>query len=473
MLALPASDLRGRFSDPERQFSYVKKYVFQDTADRIADRRFPGIFFREATMRYYPQGSFLCHVLGFVNHQGIGSAGVEQRMDRYLRGSPGLLESQKNGLRQELYWKRERFVPALEGANVWLTIDQNVQHILETELEAVMKEHRARGACAIVQRIRTGEILAMAARPAYDLNRFIGVDASRRRCRAIGSVYEPGSTMKAATFAAAFEAGTVTPRQVFDCEHGAWPYKGRVLRDYHPYGPLTVADGIKKSSNILAAKVALTLGNRRLYQGLRRFGLGEPLGIDLPGEEGGILHPVSRWSGISPTRIAIGQGVAVTPLQMLNVFCTLANDGYRMRPYVIQRVEADDGKVLYEKEPEVLGQAVSPRVAALMRRLLHRVTEKGGTGRRARVEGYDVAGKTGTAQKPVRGGYSDTAYVASFVGFLPVDHPEIGIIVVVDEPQPLHTGGVVAAPVFSRIAEQTVRCLAVPGSSRLVAGVSR
>jgi cell division protein FtsI (penicillin-binding protein 3) len=225
---------------------------------------------------------------------------------------------------------------------------------------------------------------------------------------------------------------------------------------------LSVADGLKKSSNILAAKVALRLGDERLHRYLQAFNVGSRLGIDLPGEEAGILHPVSRWSKISATRLAIGQGVAVTSLQMLGILSTIANDGYLMRPYVVRQVVGRDGTVLVHNEPRILGQPISEETAATMRWLLARVTEDGGTGRRARVGGYQVAGKTGTAQKPVAGGYSSSDYVASFAGFLPAVAPEIAVIVVVDEPQPRHTGGYVAGPAFSVIAEQTVRYLDIP-----------
>jgi cell division protein FtsI (penicillin-binding protein 3) len=231
-----------------------------------------------------------------------------------------------------------------------------------------------------------------------------------------------------------------------------------------------VADILKKSSNIGAAKIALLMGDERLYRCLRAFHLGQSLGLDLPGEEAGILHPVERWSGISASRIAIGQGVAVTGLQMLGVLCSLANDGVLMRPYVVRRVQRADGSVVFEREPQVLGRTVTRETATLMRALLTRVTEPEGTGTRAAVEGFQVAGKTGTAQKPIGGVYSETDYMASFVGFLPADKPEIGIIVVVDNPQPLHTGGMVSAPVFGEIAEQTVRYLDIVPPSYAMTG---
>jgi cell division protein FtsI (penicillin-binding protein 3) len=469
LLDLPVDEVAVRVNRPNRRFEYVKRFVHQEAADELVAMDLQGVFFRDATVRFYPHKSFMCHVLGFVNHNGEGCGGVEQAMDSYLKGSPGWLESSVDAFRRELYWRRERYVPALQGADVELTVDQNIQYMVEKALDRTVETHHAVGAWAIVQRVHTGEILAMASRPCFNINEFLDSRPEERLNRAIGQVYEPGSTFKAAVIAAAFNEGTVDPSVVFDCENGAWYYKGRILHDYHAYDRLTVADGLQKSSNILTAKVALTLGDRRIESYLRRFGIGSPLGIDLPGEEAGILHPCEKWSGISATRIAIGQGVAVTALQMLGVYCAIANDGFLMRPYVVRRVKGKDGTTLRSGEPEVLSRPITSETARLMMRLLARVTEDGGTGKRARVDGYRVAGKTGSAQKPVGGRYSNSAHVASFVGFLPALEPEIAIIVVVDEPQPLHTGGVVAAPAFQEIASDVVRYLDIPPGEDVVA----
>ncbi len=468
-LKLPVDEVAVKLNRPKRRHAYIKRFVPEEIAGDVRAEDLTGVYFEDANVRYYPHRSFMCHVLGFVNYEGVGSAGIEQRMNSHLKGCPGVLEGQVNAKRQELYLQRGRYVPGLEGSDVQLTLDQNVQHIVEKALGDVMEEHHAKGAWCIVQHVRTGAIMAMASLPAYDLNDFGTSSADVRLNRAIGYVYEPGSTMKAACFAAALNEGVVTPDTVFDCENGIWYYKGRPLRDYHGYGDLTVADGLKKSSNILTAKVALMLGNERLYRYLRAFGIGGRLGVDLPGEENGIFAAPAKWSAISPTRIPIGQGVAVTALQMLGVYCTIANDGFMMRPHVIQSVTGADGTVVHEAEPQVLARVIRPEVAATMRKLLARVTEKGGTGRRAQVEGFSVAGKTGTAQKPIPGGYSDSAHIASFVGFLPAENPELGIIVVVDEPQPVHTGGRVAAPVFGAIASEVACCLEIQPSGTLMA----
>jgi len=461
-LDVPVDELAVRLNRPDRRYEYVRRFVPDEELAAVRAADLPGVFFEDAVARYYPHGSFLCHVLGFVNDEGVGSAGVEQCMHRYLQGCDGVVENRVDALRRELYGEDSRHIPPIGGADVELTIDQTVQYMVEQALDRVMEKHRAQGAWAVVESVRTGEIMAMASRPAYDPNRFRYSAPEQRLNRAIGYVYEPGSTLKALTFAAAFNEGVVREHTEFDCEHGSWFHNGRILRDYHAYGRLSVADGLKKSSNILSAKVALLLGEQRMHAYMRRFGLGEPLGIDLPGEEAGILHPVRNWSNISLSRHAIGQGVAVTALQMAGVFCAIANDGFLMRPHVVRRVTGRDGVVLFGQEPEVIGRPVRADTARLMRRLLQRVCESGGTGRRAQVEGYRVAGKTGTAEKAVPGGYSDTDYMASFVGFLPAAAPEITIVVVVDTPRDVHTGGRVAGPAFREIAEQAVRYLDIP-----------
>lgn len=461
VLGLRTEDVTAVLNRPERRYVRIQPLVNEEQATAVQKLKLPGVFCEQRLRREYPQGMSLCHVLGFANDEGMGAAGVEQIMERYLRGTPGLLETKVDGNRRELYLQRSRCVPPREGADVVLTVDQNLQYLVEKSLDAAMEQHHAQAAWAIVQRVRTGEILAMASRPGYNPNEFRRSSDEQRLNRAIGCLYEPGSTFKVAIIAAALEEGLVEPSTVFDCENGRWLHQNRVLRDHHPHGLLTVADILKKSSNIGAAKIALLLGDARLERHLRAFHIGARLGIDLPGEEAGILHPAARWSPISSSRIAIGQGVAVTALQMLGVLSAIANDGVVMRPYVVRQVVDANGRVLLQREPQPLGRAISAETAAVMRQLLARVTEPGGTGTQATVPGFVVAGKTGTAQKPVNGVYSETDYVASFVGFVPAEDPEIAMIVVVDEPQPFHTGGAVAAPVFAQIAGQAVRYLGI------------
>ena len=456
--------LEKRLRLPDRRFERVARQVTTNVAAQLASLKLPGVFTTPVVVRRYPQGATLCHVLGYVNDEGVGSAGLEQSLENLLRGTPGEIVGYRDGRRHEMADRRIAETAAKNGANVALTIDQQVQFMVERALDTVMERHHPDSAWAIVERIKTGEIMAMACRPNYDPNNFRASTDLQRMNRAIGYTYEPGSTFKVATITAALDQGVVAPETRFDCENGRWWYQAKVLRDTHPYGVLSVADVLQKSSNIGAAKIAVTLGSTQLAAYLKAFQFGHRLGIDLPGEEGGILHPLAKWSTISSSRIAMGQGVAVTSLQMLGLLCCIANGGAYMKPYVVRSVIADDGKVLRENRPTVLAHPIKPPTAAVMRELLVRVTEPGGTGLRAAVPGFRVAGKTGTGQKVIGGHYSETDYMASFVGFLPADKPEIGLIVVVDNPQPLHTGGMVAGPAFSEIAEQAMRYLDVPQS---------
>ncbi len=467
MLDLDVDAVAVRLHQPDRTYTRVKKFVRMELLQDSALEELPGVHLEDLRMRYYPQGSMACHVVGFVNHEGVGSAGVEQHYNRYLRGHAGKILGQADAFRREIYTAREVVDPAGTGHALELTIDQQIQYFVEKELDSLMAEAQAQAVWAIVQHVPTGEILAMASRPAYDLNAFQQATDTERKNRAISVNYEPGSTMKAAAFAAALNEGIVTADTVFDCENGSWFHKGRPLRDVGSYDKLTVADGLKKSSNILTAKMSLMLGNERLYAYFQAFGLGEQLGIDLPGEEAGIFAPPSRWYGVTPTRIPIGQGISATALQVLTVFSTIANDGYRMRPYVVRRVLSEDGEVVHENRPTVVQRVIRPDTAALMRHLLQRVTESDGTGRRARIADIAVAGKTGTAQKPENGGYSSSKLTSSFAGFFPADEPEIALIVVVDEPQPAHGGGRIAAPAFRRIGSEISRYMGLYGPAEM------
>lgn len=469
ILQLDPAFVFSRINRPGRRFEYIERFVPRDTAEQIARMQLTGVHFDEVTARHYPHGTLMSHVVGFSNFEGVGSAGVEQRMNGYLRGRTGLRVSERDGRKSELYTRRRLAIEPQRGADVYLTLDQHLQFMLEESLDRALEEYNAQSAWAIIQQVRTGEILAMASRPTYDLNEFRFTPDEVRRNRALSYNFEPGSTFKVLVIAAALNEGAVRPGQRFDCEHGQWFYGGRPLRDYRPHGVLDVRDILQKSSNIGSAKIALEMGDARLEQYLRDFGIGSLTGIDMPAEEAGILASRSQWTRISSTRLAMGHEVAVTALQLLNAVNAIANDGFLMRPYVVQRVVDERGRMVHETEPQVVGRPIREDTARLMRDLMSRVTEEGGTGRQAAMDLYRVSGKTGTAQKPIPGGYSDRANIASFVGFLPADRPEISMIIVLDEPQPLRTGGATAAPVFRDIADQAVRYLGIPPDRNLLA----
>lgn len=326
------------------------------------------------------------------------------------------------------------------GADIQLTLDKNIQQYVEQALEAAMTNFHPQAAWAIVEEVRTGAILAMASLPNSEPN------------RATGMVFEPGSIFTVGVVAAALNEGRIATNDLFDCENGSWTYGGKPVKDFHPYGILDVTGILRKSSNIGAAKIAVQLGPKDLQNYLKSFGFGRTTGLEVTDEESGALNPPSKWSKVSLVRLAMGHEVAVTALQMLNVLCCIGNDGLLMKPHLVRQVVNKDGVILLKTKPEALGQPITARTAELMRLMLTEVTREGGTGTRAAVPGYNVAGKTGTAEKIVDGHYLESENIASFMGLLPAERPEIGIIVVLDNPRPLRTGSISAAPVFAQIA---------------------
>lgn len=433
-----------------------------------------GVMLEEAPRRNYPKGALMAHVVGFSNLDGIGSAGVEQEFDHLLRGKDGVRVSVRDGQRNEIYSHRVLDEPPVPGADVTLTLDQQIQYVVEGELEKIINDFDAKAAWAIVQEVRTGEILAMASYPSYDLNRYSKTPAEWRRNRTISFNYEPGSVMKPAIIAAAIEHGLVAEEDIIDCENGRWVYGGKSLWDSHPMGLLTVEEILQHSSNIGAAKIALMMESATLYASLRDFGFGSRTGIDLAGEECGIFHKPENWSKISATRLAMGHEIGATAMQVLSMISTIANNGRRMRPQIIKEITAVDGRMLQHFSPEEVGRPISADTAQRVRKMMVRVTEDEGTGVKAAVEGYSVAGKTGTAQK-VRprsegGGYYRKRFISSFVGFLPAENPRISIIVVADDPGTYdergrkinYYGGTVCGPAFKSIASFSVRYLRIP-----------
>jgi len=462
-LHLDRDEVWRRLDQPTRQYVRIQKYMREKAVESLQAMKLKGLMFEEVPLRNYPKGVLGAHLLGFSNYEGVGSAGIEQTLNSYLQGSSGLRISQKDGRRREIYSQRTVDIEPKPGADVYLTVDQQVQHFAEKALDEMVAKYKPKGAWALVQNVRTGEILAMASWPTFNPNCFGSAPAEWMRNRAINYTYEPGSVMKAMVVASALDSGAVRVRDVFDCEKGRWVYGGKALHDSHGEGLLTVADILKKSSNIGAAKIALRMGDEKVYQSLRAFGFGAQTGIDLPGEDAGILWNPKRWSKISITRLAMGHEILVTSMQILSAFSAIANDGIRMRPLIIQKVVDADGEPIIEAFPEELGRPIRLETAKEMRRLLARVTQPGGTGTKAALHGYLVAGKTGTAQKVnlEEGGYYSHKFVASFVGFLPVENPAISIMVVADDPQGSHYGGTVCAPYFRDIADQTVRYLRI------------
>ena len=459
-------DLRSR-----RSRYLVQGIVYDDRIMTLVTNQacYSGIGLERVLLRQYPRGRCMSHVVGFVNNQQVGSAGIEQRYNRFLQGTDGMIEGIRDGRGREIRSRRAATVEPINGADVHLTLNQNIQMITERLLAEGVAESQASGGRCIVQLVDTGEILAMASVPDFDPADYQAVPALTWQNSAIAQIYDPGSTMKSVIVVAALNENLITPDSRFDVGHGSWFYGGHVLRD-KVYGNTDVRTIIRKSSNIGAAMIGLMLGNRRMEAYLRAFGFGGALGIDLPGEERGLLPPSDSWEAVKPTRIAIGQGISVTPLQMLNAYCTIANGGRLMRPYTVARIVAPGGEIMHENTPKVIGRPIRPAVAAEMRAMLSAVTEDG-TGRRAAVEGYSSAGKTGTAQMLAPGGgYSESDYWASFVGFVPAERPVFGVIVVIDRPRTRHTGGAVAAPVFAQISHAVAQHIELPSEAAVEKG---
>jgi len=461
-LNLDENDVLAKFHQTDSRYIKLGISTSDQAFSVLSDlKRVSGVGAEELPIRSYPQGRRMSHVLGFVNNLGVGGAGVEQTFNRYLKGTPGLITSEMDAGRIEIWSRRKVHVPPIPGSDVYLTLDHNIQYEVEQTLKDVVEKFQAVRGWVIVQRVKTGAILAMASYPDFEPEHYTEESGDIWRNNALAVVYEPGSIMKSVTVASALNEHLVTPNTMIDVGEGTWFYAGKPLHD-HVTGCISVSTALKKSSNIACAKIGLMFKPQRLESYLRAFNFGDQLGIELPGEEKGILARSKDWSKLTPTRVPIGQGIAVTGLQMINAYSTLANDGVMMRPYLVEKIVSPSGELVFRAQPEVLGRPVRPEVARAVREMLIGVTEEGGTGKRATVAGYSVGGKTGTAQKAVPGGYSSTDYYASFVGFVPAHEPVFSVLVSVERPRPQHTGGFVSAPAFAKIAAATARYLEVP-----------
>ncbi len=442
-------------------FSWLKRHLNDDTAARIKELDLPGIELKQEMKRVYPKGQLLSQVIGFTDPDGNGLEGLEWKFDRQLRGHPGWMVTEKDSKQREASWFRSETIDPLDGCSLFLTIDEVIQAIAEDELEKVFREYGAKWASLVVMEPTTGRILAMANRPTYDPNQYNQSEAPDRRNRVIADQIEPGSTFKVFPAAAALEAGLVSSDTEFYCEEGEFTIGGRSLRDSHPHGILRFDEILQKSSNIGMAKVGMILGRRDLYRALDSFGIGRATGIELPGEATGCLREPQYWSKLSLRSISMGHEVSVTPLGLLTAFSALGNGGILLQPRIVDHLESPSGDVIYRYSRKERGRVVSEETARKMLEILQKVVMEGGTGRRAYIPGFQVAGKTGTAQKlePGGGGYSHSLFRALFMGLLPASKPRLAILVVVDEPRPYYYGGTVSAPVFKEAAERIIRYL--------------
>ena len=479
VLGRPSAEVRAQLADPRRRFVWLSKNLTEVQSLKIRmlvkKRMLHGVFLDELEQRVYPKGSLLGNVLGICNEKGEGVEGLELEADRYLSGMDGYVmagrDNRKRNFMDPAWVDKSQACEPEDGQDIYLTIDEYIQHIAEQEVRKAAEEYQPESAMAVVMEPATGNILAMALWPPFDPNIRTNYSSGCLVNRAVSTVFEPGSTMKALTGAIVLNEGLADLDTRMFCENGLWQaLPTRVLKDDHPFGELSFREVIQYSSNIGIAKFARKLDRARYYDYLRKFGIGERTDIQLvPYESAGILRPVKEWTQYSMVSLPMGHEVGVTSLQLLSAVATIANGGTRVRPAIVKRMTTAQGELSPEArafnyfEPQVVARnIISSSVVAKITEALIGVTKDFGTGRLAEIPGYTVAGKTGTAQKYGPGGYRK-AYVASFAGFVPASKPALCAVVVMDEPkQKQYYGGLVAAPVFSKICEEALAYLNVP-----------
>jgi cell division protein FtsI/penicillin-binding protein 2 len=466
-LGIPSKELAEKL-DNERRYIVIKREVPAATANALRENlragNLRGIYFEQDATRVYPNGSMLCHVIGFTDFDHHGIQGVEASMEEYLHGQDGYRFIEHNRAGQEIVPYRGQERAPRDGYQIHLTVDLGLQNIVENEIDAAMAQYFPQKATIILMRPQTGEILAMANRPHFDLNLRSEARPDQMKNRAIIDMMEPGSTFKIVAAAAALNERKVRPDSSIFCENGLWNFGGTALHDHRSFSYLSVREILIKSSNIGAAKLGLSVGEQKFYEYIRRFGFGERTGIELPGEINGLIRSPKSWSKISITRIPMGHEIGVTPLQMTVAMATIANGGKLIMPRIVKSITTSDGKSISSLSPVVLRQVISPETAREIGDALRGVVSDSGTAAAAAVPGFTIAGKTGTAQKvDPRGGYEEGKYVVSFAGYLPAEHPEFVGLVVLDDAHTskpeLNYGGLVAGPIFSHLAEKAARYL--------------
>ena len=446
-----------------RDFVWLERRLGLENAERLQSLSLPGVGLVPEGRHFYPKGTLLAQVLGFANIDNQGLEGLERRYDAQLAGERGHLIVERDALGRAVFPKGLNYLGPSPGKDLILTIDEMLQYAAEQELDQVVTRTRAEGGMAIILEPKTGAVLALAVRPTFDPNS-PGADPSLWRNRAITDSYEPGSTFKLVAAAAALEEKLFTPTDMIYGEDGKFLVENTIVHDHHKNGWMTFAEVIHKSSNIGIIKVAQQLGPEKLGAYVAAFGFGQKTDVDLNGEVRGLLKEPGAWGRRSLASIAMGQEIGVTSMQLVAAVSAIANGGWLMRPYVVSEVKSSTGETIARMSPTVRRRPISSETARIMTEILCGVVMQGGTGTLAAIPGYDVAGKTGTAQKvdPSTGKYSRTRTVSSFVGFLPADDPQLTILVVVDEPKTDQWGGTVAAPVFQRIAMRAIRHLGIP-----------
>jgi cell division protein FtsI (penicillin-binding protein 3) len=455
-LDIPAEELETKIREASKPVRLAKK-LSPETVERIDDMNLKGVFFEKENRRVYPQHELLAHVLGWVDVDEKGMGGIEHELDKWIRGRPGRVMVMADGKRR-FYDRRE--AAADPGASVVLTIDETIQYIAEKELARGMEETHAKTGTVVVQDPNSGALLAVAVAPPFDPNDYGKYSDDQRMDRAVTAAYEPGSTFKIITMAGALENGVTTPEELVDCQEGSIVVAGRLIHDHKPFGILSVREVLAQSSDVGTIKIALKLGAPKFYDTMRDFGIGQLTGVELPGENRGLLRPLENWTPSSIGSLAIGQEVSVTPVQIISAISAVANGGTLYPPRIVQEIRGGSPIALPPRGE--VKQASDPKTAATLREMMESVVLEG-TGKKAELNGYTAAGKSGTAQKidPNTGRYSPNQYFASFVGIAPVNEPAVTILVVFDSPVGQHFGGDTGGPVFKRIAEQVLAYLDV------------
>jgi cell division protein FtsI (penicillin-binding protein 3) len=457
----PQEELEARF-ESSRSFVWIARKLPPEKAEAITALNLKGIYLQKENQRFYPKRDLAAHVLGFVDLDEKGLGGIEYELDHQIRGRSEKIVVMADARQR---WFDGGEAQRESGADVLLTLDEKIQYITERELDAAIAQTHSIAGTAMVMNPNTGEILALANWPKFNPNKASDAPAEARMDRAVSALYEPGSTFKLVTLAAAFNEGITRPDEVFDCENGSVLVAGHRIHDHEPFGLLNVAQILAKSSDVGAIKIALRLQAPRFYDYIRAFGFGAPTGVDLPGESKGLVRPLDNWGSFSIGSISMGQEIGVTPIQLIAAVSAVANGGLLYKPHVIEELQRGNRVLPAEGllTPTEPRRVIRPETAATLRRLMEGVILEG-TGPKAHLDGWTSAGKTGTAQKidPATGRYSRTRFIASFTGFAPINNPAVTILVSLDSPVGLHEGGQVAAPVFKRIAEQVLAYLDVP-----------
>jgi cell division protein FtsI (penicillin-binding protein 3) len=456
VLDKPAAELEELLRSPK---SLCLAHKLQpEVVSRVEELNLRGIYIQKENHRFYPHGSLAVHVVGFVDPDQHGLAGIEEKFDKEIRGRPQRMLVMADAKRR---WYDRSEAAAEPEASIELTLDETIQYVAERELAAAIAETHAKAGIVVVQDPNNGEILALASWPNFDPNDSGSATDDEKVDRAVTAAYEPGSTFKLITLAGALEQGVTNPEEVVDCQMGTILVAGRLIHDWHPFGALTVEQVLANSSDVGTIKIALRLGAPKFDQYIRAFGFGQPTGIDLPGENRGLLRRLENWTPSSIGSLAMGQELNVTPVQLITAVSAIANGGLLYRPHVVRAIRRG-AQVDAPAEPAPR-RALEATTTATLRHMMEDVLLEG-TGKPAQLNGYTVAGKTGTAQKidPATGRYSPNQYVASFTGFAPVNNPAVTILVALDSPIGPHHGGTVAGPVFRRIAQQVLSYLDVP-----------